>query len=627
MNLHPLIPFFTAFFICVILTPLIRRVAIKKDLLAKPAKDRWHKKSTALFGGIAIFAGIAITLCFVTDFSDVGRFVSDPSKKSNLPSFGVATLIGSALLFILGLIDDIITIKPQTKLIGQILVASLITFLGYRLHWFHSLTIDTVVTLFWIVGITNAFNLLDNMDGLCAGIGLVTAFFLWLLFAEKSVEVAQIAIILAGALAAFLVYNFNPASIFMGDSGSLTIGFVVSMLCLQYSQTSTGNIFSPYAVPLLITMVPILDTTLVSAIRILSGRKASTGGKDHTSHRLILMGFSEKRAVLFLYGTAIVSGIAAYFVSRADAFATPAVFAPVLISFLLMGIYLAQLRIYPEKEFSRLRNKSFTPVLIELTYKRQIMTVLLDFFLISFAYYLSWQLRFDAEEFNFYFRVFLHSLPVVVSCKLLVFFIVGVYREIWGRMSTNDTLVHIKATMAASLLSIALVTFLYGFKNFSKGVFVIDWLLTTGLILGSRGSFRFFIDFIMRNSLAGERVIIYGAGRGGELLLREILNNQRLSVRPIGFIDDDTLKVGKKLQGFPILGSIKDITDIYATYKFDGVLMAFKDEKSEVLESVRQFCRLNNLFLKRFSIQLDDIENKAPVKDEPRQKVYLINGN
>ena len=216
---------------------------------------------------------------------------------------------------------------------------------------------------------------------------------------------------------------------------------------------------------------------------------------------------------------------------------------------------------------------------------------------------------------------------MVVSCKLLVFFIVGVYRENWGRMSTNDTLVHIKATFAATLLSIALVTFLYGFKNFSKGVFVIDWLLTTGLILGSRGSFRFFVDIIMRNSLAGERVIIYGAGRGGELLLREILNNQRLSVRPIGFIDDDSLKKGKKLQGFPILGAFRDITEIYATYKFDGLLMAFQGQDSDVLESVRQFCRLNNLFLKQFSIQLDDIEKKTLYKEKSQQKVYFVNGN
>ena len=292
--------------------------ANRRGWLAKPAEDRWHKKPTALFGGIAIYLGMAIPVLLTADF---GAFeVTFPlfAGNSRVPPFDLVILIGATAIWLLGLLDDIINIKPQTKLIGQILVASLVTFLGFRLQWFHSLTIDTVVTLFWIVGITNAFNLLDNMDGLCAGIGLVASFFLWALYADQSPEVARLALILAGSLAAFLIYNFNPASIFMGDSGSLTIGFVLSMLCLYYPHTSTTNIFSPYAVPLLLVMVPILDTTLVSTIRILSGRKASTGGKDHTSHRLILMGFSEKRAVLFLYGAASVSGIAAYYVSRAD---------------------------------------------------------------------------------------------------------------------------------------------------------------------------------------------------------------------------------------------------------------------------------------------------------------------
>lgn len=598
-----------SFAICLALTPAVRRAAVRRGWMANPTEDRWHKKPTALFGGIAIYFALAVPIAMALDWETLAASVSEFTDKAFVPPLSVAVLLGATAMFLLGLLDDFINIKPQTKLIGQILVASLVTFFGFRLEWFESMTIDTVVTLFWIVGITNAFNLLDNMDGLCAGIGMVSALFLWSIYRPVQPEPALLALIFAGALAGFLVYNFNPASIFMGDSGSLTIGFIVSMLCLYHPQTAGGNFFSPYAVPLLIVMVPILDTTLVTAIRLLSGRKASTGGKDHTSHRLILMGFSERRAVLFLYGAAAVSGVAAYFVSRADTLTSPAVFVPVLVAIFLLAIYLAQLRVYADKEFSTLRGKSFTPVLVELTYKWQILTVLLDFFLISFAYYLSWRLRFETTDFVFYFKVFLHSLPVVVSCKLLVFFIVGVYRGIWGRMSTNDILVHIRATVAASLLSIAVVTFLFSFENFSKGVFVIDWLLTTALILGSRGSFRFFADIVMRNSLAGDNVVIYGAGRGGELLLREILNNRDLRLRPVGFIDDDPLKVGKKLLGFPILGTAADVPAIRSAHPFSGILVSFRIENAGALDAARQVCRSNELFLRRFSIQLEDLEN------------------
>ena len=135
-------------------------------------------------------------------------------------------------MFILGFVDDVIRLKPQSKLLGQILVASLIAFLGFRLQWVTSLTLDTLLTIFWIVGITNAFNLLDNMDGLCAGTGMIAAAFLAVILSGISLEYAQCAAILASASAAFLFYNFNPASIFMGDCGSLMIGFGISLLSL-----------------------------------------------------------------------------------------------------------------------------------------------------------------------------------------------------------------------------------------------------------------------------------------------------------------------------------------------------------------------------------------------------------
>ena len=206
------------------------------------------------------------------------------------------------------------------------------------------MTLDTLLTIFWIVGITNAFNLLDNMDGLCAGTGIIAAVFLAIILSGTNPEYARCAAILAGASAAFLVYNFNPASIFMGDCGSLMIGFGISLLSLGLPGMNAGNSMTSIAVPVMIAMVPILDTTMVTLVRLLSGRKASTGGKDHTSHRLVLMGFSEKKAVLFLYGVGLVSGTAALFVSRSDTFTSPSVIIPLMLSILLMGIYLSQLR-------------------------------------------------------------------------------------------------------------------------------------------------------------------------------------------------------------------------------------------------------------------------------------------
>jgi UDP-GlcNAc:undecaprenyl-phosphate GlcNAc-1-phosphate transferase len=359
-------------------------------------------------------------------------------------------------------------------------------------------------------------------------------------------------------------------------------------------------------------MVPILDTTMVTLVRLLSGRKASTGGKDHTSHRLVLMGFSEKKAVLFLYGVGLVSGTAALFVSKSDTFTSPSVIIPLILSILLMGIYLSQLRVYPEKEFSVLRGRTFTPILVELTYKKQIVLVILDFCLIAFSYYLSYRLRFDSPHFPYYFKVFLKSLPAVIACKLTAFFLMGVYQSLWGYLSSNDVAVYLKASTLASFLSITAVTFAYRFEDFSKGIFIVDWFITTGAILGTRGFFRLTGDAMKRKALSGEQILIYGAGRGGEILLREILHNKRVKIKPVGFIDDDPLKTGKKLQGYSVLGTFDNLQALIQQKTVTSLLISFRENDPDRLQAIRAFCVQHNLGLKQFSIHIENVDPEGP---------------
>jgi UDP-GlcNAc:undecaprenyl-phosphate GlcNAc-1-phosphate transferase len=582
--------------------------------MAAPSQDRWHKKPTALMGGIAIFVSILGPLIWLSDFGFVGLLVSG-IETAALPSLSAVLLLGASLLFLLGLLDDFRNIKPQTKLIGQIMAAAIVTGLGYRLHWFESLTLDTMATLFWIVGITNAFNLIDNMDGLCTGIGLVAAASLAALFYGPAPEAFQVSLVFAGALAGFLVYNFNPAKIFMGDCGSLVIGFGIAVLSLFFSTVGPPPPMAAIAVPLLLLLVPILDTSLVTIIRLLSGRKASTGGRDHTSHRLVLMGFSERKAVLFLYGIGILSGLAAVFVSRSDSLTSPAVIFPMAVAIVLMAVYLSQLRVYPEKEFSSLRDRSFTPILVDLTYRRQLLLIFLDSVIVAFAYYCAYRLRFGGADFAFYFKLFLKSMPMVIGCKLLIFYVMGVYRGLWSYISTADVFIIVRASLIASLAAVAAVTYFYRFEHFSKGVFIIDGMLATGFVLAVRGSFRLFQETHKRQTLTGDKVVIYGAGRAGELLLREIVNNPSLNVRPVGFVDDDRLKKGKKILGYPILGSFESLALIHQRHRLDGLLISFNDQERQNARSgsnAREFCESHGLFLKRFHICL--IDEEVPIR-------------
>jgi UDP-GlcNAc:undecaprenyl-phosphate GlcNAc-1-phosphate transferase len=274
-----------------------------------------------------------------------------------------------------------------------------------------------------------------------------------------------------------------------------------------------------------------------------------------------------------------------------------------------MAVYLSQLRVYPQKEFSSLRDRSFTPILIELTYKRQLMLILLDFVLVAFAYYCAYRLRFGGPHFSYYFKVFLKSMPMVIGCKMMIFYMMGVYRGLWSYISTSDVFSITRASLVATLTAVAAVTYLYRFKDFSKGVFIIDWFLSTGFVLAARGSFRFFSETQKRQTLTGDKVVIYGAGRAGELLLREILHNPSLRVRPVGFVDDDPLKKGKKIQGYPILGAFDALEQIHQRHRLDGILISFNDRDDRAARSGRsagRFCESHNLFLKRFRIGLED---------------------
>jgi len=230
-----------SFIICLIATPLVRKLAVKKGWIANPSSDRWHRKPTALMGGAAIYMGVAIPLFYIADFASIGTYFFNGDIVAARPSVAAVVWLCTTFLFAVGLLDDFVNIKPQTKLMGQILVAAFVTFLGFRLHWFTSLTLDTMVTIFWIVGICNALNLIDNMDGLCTGIALIAFVSLAILFGSPVSDGTWAALVLAGALAAFLFYNFKPASIFMGDSGSLLIGSSLAILTLNYTEASGIN--------------------------------------------------------------------------------------------------------------------------------------------------------------------------------------------------------------------------------------------------------------------------------------------------------------------------------------------------------------------------------------------------
>src|SRR6185503_17431140 len=309
-------------------------------------------------------------------------------------------VIGAAsFLFLVGLVDDWLHIKPYQKLIGQVIGAAAVVNYGLLLPWTRSLPVNMVITIFWLIGITNAINLLDNMDGLATGIAAIASAFLTFNFlaSGQSTEALMLGVF-AAALIGFLIYNSNPASIFMGDSGSMFIGFFLASASLIHLEGGRSRTFVPVlAVPILVLFIPIFDTTFVTILRKLSGRAASQGGRDHTSHRLVALGMSERHAVLMLYGFAALSGLLALIVQKSRLDVSLAAVAGFTIVLTLIGVYLAGVKAYDEEaQVAAAREKPLFGFLIDFSYKRRIFEVLMDVGLVILAYWAAYTLTIQA---------------------------------------------------------------------------------------------------------------------------------------------------------------------------------------------------------------------------------------
>ncbi len=266
-------------------TPLLRRLAQRTNFMAYPATRRLHLTPMPMLGGVAIYLGLVAAVV-------VG------GMRTYRELLGV--IGGATVMTLFGLWDDRVDLKPLVKLLGQVIAGLILIWAGIQVKLFDSQVLNIGLTLFWVLGITNAINFQDNMDGLAV-----------LAFAEGLGLVATLAAATLGASIGFLYYNFNPASLFMGDAGSLLLGYVLAVLGIKLefaAQTRAAT----WIIPIAILGVPIFDTTLVVISRLRRGKHPYQGGKDHTSHRLVsILGMTHARAVMSLYMVAGALGLIA----------------------------------------------------------------------------------------------------------------------------------------------------------------------------------------------------------------------------------------------------------------------------------------------------------------------------
>ncbi|MCS7260104.1 MAG: undecaprenyl/decaprenyl-phosphate alpha-N-acetylglucosaminyl 1-phosphate transferase [Anaerolineae bacterium] len=301
-----LIIFTAALLVAAAVTPLARRAGMRWGFVDHPSARKIHTSPMPRFGGIAMVSAVLIALLVFEGRYGIEQLAS--------------ILIGASWVSILGALDDRWGLRPVYKLLGQVGAAAFLIPFGVQVSFLPAEWLNWAITIVWIVGITNAINFLDNMDGLAGGIVAIAAgYFLLLAVQSGQYLVGGLAAALLGASVGFLFYNLNPASIFMGDTGSLFLGFILAALGIKLRFPGNSPTVT-WMVPVLVLALPIFDTTLVVVSRLRRGIHPATPGRDHISHRLVRKGFTQRETVLLLYLVSGMSGMVAQFVTHANVF-------------------------------------------------------------------------------------------------------------------------------------------------------------------------------------------------------------------------------------------------------------------------------------------------------------------
>jgi UDP-GlcNAc:undecaprenyl-phosphate GlcNAc-1-phosphate transferase len=567
---------------------LVRRIALARGAVVPPRPDRWHRAPTPTYGGIGVLLGL----------------VAGAAIAGALAAPAWPVLAAGAALFVVGWFDDVMPMSALAKMVSSLAVAAFFVFtLANVRDASPTHAVLTIVAILWVGGLVNAINLLDNMDGLAGGVCAIAAMGLVLAFgAELGAPLVAVLVALTGGLAGFLVWNRNPAKIFMGNCGSLAIGgLIAACATVAIARAGTG---SAAAAAALVLIVPLFDSSFVVLLRRLAGRSTTRGNIDHTSHRLVSAGFSDRTAVALLYAMGI-AGTAAAFTVRAYPGAAWPIAAGVAVAALMAALSLARVPAYAGQDFKALQNAPFAPLLSDLTFRWHAGEVLLDLVLITTCYYAAYRIRFEGDaDLPVFMASFSLSLPMVLGCQLAALYVSGLYSRVWSTFGLHDLSTVVRAVAGGVIVSIIVVTYLYKFRAFSRSVFLIYAVLLGVAIVATRSSFRLFNRAVARNSPHRKRVAVYGAGVRGQLIVREMLANDSWNLTPIAFIDDDEGKRAWRLLGVPVRGTGADIDALIRKYGLEEVIISspFIDAGAEA--RLRAACAAKGIGVRRLFLEI-----------------------
>ena len=555
-------------------SPLSRRV------VAAPRGDRWHEQTTPAFGGIGIFTGLVL-----------GTLVAMAAGAIE-PSAQVAGILGGAtVLFVVGLVDDVHPLGVAPKLAAQFTAAGIALASGIRVDIVSDDVIAILLALVWIVAMTNAFNFLDNMDGLAATLAAIALGYVAIDAGtvHENPTILVLATAGAAACAGFLPFNVRrgkPAAVFMGDSGSMVLGFVLATVTLLASWKQAGTAVATLLLPLLILAVPIVDTALVVVVRLLEGRPIYQGGRDHTSHRLVYYGLSERRALVLLALISASLGASSLGYTVIDN--SRVTLVGVLLTFVLLVQFASFLADIERGPVAPRSGPDFLRGLI--VHRRRLVEVLVDFALITAAFLAAYQLRVWDTGTGFDPYVVNTVLPAILVARYLTFIPFGLYRGVWRFAGARDAVAVVAAVLVSEALAVAFVRLTAErWVDIPRAVFVVDAFFCIVLVgtsrFGERALDRFLVRLRGRQTL--RRTVIVGAGRAGRSLLREL---RETSDNVIGFLDDDPRLRSRRLLGVPVLGTTDETAAVLESAHPELVLVTIPDAQRDRLDAIVSAC-------------------------------------
>lgn len=598
---------------------LVRRVAVARNWVARPRADRWHARPTALHGGVGFFIPFfaAVAFCFGKSAALHPDWYGGAATQKLMAGY----LGGMLVMFVTGLLDDVFQFRPTAKLLLEVLATVMFMAAGGVGQMTGSGFWDISLTFLWFIGIVNAVNLLDNMDGASSGVVLIgsvgvvlVSYFSRTAFLPLSTYIGAL---LAAAILGFWLYNRPPASIFMGDSGSLFMGFAFAGITLPGPLNLGFGLQDVTVAPLhamliaaTLAAIPILDTSLVTVTRLWRGQSPAVGGRDHSTHRLAQSGLGPNQTILFLYALAALCVVFALGMQRSPQLAL-LLFSLLFGGFALTAFYLAGVGV--EKGDKRVH--AAQQLVDSLLHRAPLIKGIVDIPLIMVSFYAAYMVRFDFSIPDEHLRAMYVGMLAAVVCCLLANLLLGVYRFSWRSASSSDVVQYVSCGVLGTIMTMAAVTVLSRFAlGHSRGAFVAFSVIYICGLLAVRFAFRFFDEVLaklrhLRSEGGRKAVVIFGASReGGLLRVRAELLPEFREFRVIAFVDGDRGLQRTMVAGLPVLApnDIDELKQLSADWSGSEIWVASDRVSAAEVSALRE--KLGDaVMVRRLRVELETI--------------------